>query len=190
MQLGKHAEQFANFLTFAALDPGETFTIKELANATRALPMEGLQSAAVALVRALEGAGEQREEYWRNRVLPYFKSIWPKTREVISPSVSDSLARLCVAAGKAFPEAFDIFRHWLQPVNHPDYLVGRLFESSLCSQFPTDALAFLNAVIGDDAQWLSHELQQCLNEIQGANPTLANDERYSRLNELIRRRGI
>lgn len=189
-QLGKHAEQFAAFLTFAALDPGETFTTKELAHATGALPVEGLQSVAQTLVRALEGAGEQHDEYWRNRVLPYFKSIWPKSVDVITPAISESLARLCVAAREAFPEAFDRFQHWLKPVNHPDYLVDRLLESTLCKQFPAETLAFLNAIIGDDAQWLQQELRQCLEEIQHANVKLAKDTRYCRLSELLRRRGV
>lgn len=185
--LGKHPEQYAAFLTFAALDPGEIFTPKELADATRALPPEGLDGAAQALVRALEGAGEQRGEYWRNRVLPYFTSIWPKSRDVITPAISESLARLCVAAREAFPDALELLRHWLQPVEHPDYPVHLLFEAELCVQFPVDALVFLSSVIGDDAQWLPRKLQQCLDKIQRANPALANDRRFIRLNDLLRR---
>jgi hypothetical protein len=189
-QLGKHAEQFAAFLTFAALDPGETFTAEELAQATRALPIEGLESAAQTLGRALEGAGEQRGEYWRNRVLPYFRSIWPKTIDVITPAVSESLARLCIADREVFPKAFGQLKHWLKPVSHPDYLIDRLLESTLCRELPADALAFLNAIIGNDAQWLPQELRQCLEEIKRANLRLASDERYIRLDDLLQRRGI
>lgn len=186
-QLSKHPEQYAAFLTFAALDPGEIFTPKELADATRALPPEGLHGVAQALVRALEGAGEQRGEYWRNRVLPYFTSIWPKSRDVITPAISESLARLCVAARDAFPEAFDRLRYWLQPVDYPDYVVHLLCEAKLCGQFPEDTLAFLNAVIGDHAHRLPRELRQCLEEIQNIKPALANHIQFIRLNNLVRR---
>ena len=186
-QLGEHAEQYAAFLTFAALDPGEIFTPKELADATRALPPEGLHGVAQALVRALEGAGEQRGEYWRNRVLPYFRSIWPKSRDVITPAISESLARLCIAAREAFPNALELLRHWLQPVEHPDYPVHLLFEAKLCVQFPDDTLAFLHTVIGHNAQWLPRELRQCLHEIQHANQALVSDERFIRLSNLLRR---
>jgi hypothetical protein len=189
-ELGDHAEKFAAFLTFAALDPGETFTTRELAHATGTLPIEGLESAAQTLVRALEGAGEQRGEYWRNRVLPYLKLIWPKSREMISPAVSESLARLCLATREAFPDSFNRLRDWLQPVSHPDYLIVHLLESAFCTNFTADALAFLNAVIGDDAQWLPQELRQCLDKIQHANPKLANDKYYIRLSDLLRRRGV
>ena len=89
-----------------------------------------------------------------------------------------------------FPKAFGQLKHWLKPVSHPDYLIDRLLESTLCRELPADALAFLNAIIGNDAQWLPEELRQCLEEIQNANMKLAKDERYVRLTDLLRRHGI
>ncbi|MEO7861091.1 MAG: hypothetical protein ABIU05_11710 [Nitrospirales bacterium] len=189
-KLGRHADQFSAFLTFAALDPGETFTKDELALATKSLPIEGLGEAAQTLVRALEGAGEQRVEYWRNRVLLYLKWIWPKSQEISSPAVSESLARLCVAAREVFPEAFDQLQHWLKPVNHPDYLVDQFHEMKICEKYPAEALAFLNIIIGNDAQWLPHELQLCLDQIKLTNPSLSGKPSFIRLIDLIRRRGI
>nr|WP_288120021.1 hypothetical protein [Thiomonas sp.] len=74
-----------------------------------------MHDAARALVRALEGAGDQRADYWTNRVAPYLHAIWPKTRDNISPAIAESLGRLCVAAQDAFPEALVLLRAWLQP---------------------------------------------------------------------------
>jgi len=116
--LGEHDGQYASLLTFAALDPGDTFTTAELAAATRSLPPDGLYESAQALVRALEGADEQRADYWTNRVAPYLHAIWPKTRASISPGIAESLGRLWVAAQDAFPEALALLRAWLQPLVH------------------------------------------------------------------------
>ncbi len=189
-ELGKHAEQYAAFLTFVALDAGDTFANKEMADALLHLPADGLESSAQALVRALEGARDQRGEYWHNRVLPFLHNIWPKDRDLITPGISESVARLCVAAAGSFPEALQELRHWLQPVQYPDYPVHLLYEAKLCEQFPADGLTFLDAVVGNDAQWLPKELQQCLDSIRQADPWLVNDARFIRLTELIRRRGI
>ena len=189
-ELGKHAEQYATYLTFVALDPGDRFTTKELAEATYKLPAEGLQSAAQAITRALEGTGEQRGEYWRNRVLPYLKSVWPKTRDVMTPAISEHLGQLCVAAREAFPEALEELRYWLQPVEHPFYLVHLLNKAKLCNQFPSDALAFLNAIIGDNTQLLPQELKQCLDDIEKADQTLAEDASFVRLSQVLERHGI
>lgn len=187
--LGKHDGQYASLLTFAALDPGDTFTTAELATATRSLPPDGLHDAAQALVRALEGAGEQRADYWTNRVAPYLHAIWPKTRDNVSPAIAESLGRLCVAAQDAFPEALALLRAWLQPPAHPDYLVHRLHEAGLCGRFPEQALDFLSLVIGDQTQWPPTDLGDCLEEISSVAPDLDADPRFQQLVVYLRQSG-
>jgi len=187
--LGKHDEQYASMLTFAALDPGDTFTTAELATATRSLPPDGLHAAAQALVRALEGAGDQRADYWKNRVAPYLHAIWPKTRDNVSPAIAGSLGRLCVAAQDAFPEALKLLRAWLQQPAHPDYLVHRLHEAGLCGSFPEQALDFLSLVIADQTQWPPGDLGECLREIKDAMPALEADPRFDRLMAYLHQHG-
>lgn len=179
--LGKLGEQYASLLTFAALDRADTFTIAELASATRALPPDGLRDAAQALMRALDGAGEQRADYWTNRITPYLHAIWPNTRDNISPAIAESLGRLSVAAGDAFPEAMALLRVWLQPPAHPDYLVHRLHEADLCGRFPKQALDFLSLMIDENTQWLPSDLEACLGAIRTADHALEADHRYERL---------
>lgn len=187
--LGKHDEQYASLLTFAALDPGETFSRSDLAIATRALPIDGLRHTAHALVRALEGASEQRDAYWTNRVVPYLQSIWPKSRDNITPGISEALARLCIAAQAAFPQALSALRAWLQPIQHPHVLLHRMLGAGLCAQFPEPALAFIDIVVGDDSQWPSADLTKCLQAITGAESQLIEDDRLKRLSAYLRRHG-
>ncbi len=187
--LGKYAGQYADFLTLIALDPGDTFTTKELAETTSKLPVGGLQMAARAVIRALEGAGEQRGEYWRNRVLPYLKSVWPKTRDVMTPEISEALGWLCIVAKDAFPEALEELHHWLQPIEYPFYLIHLLKNAKLCEQFASDALVFLDAIINDKAQLLP-ELKQCLDDIEKADKLLTKKQSFVRLTQLTERSGI
>ena len=188
--LGKHDGQYASLLTFAALDPGDTFTTAELAAAVRALPADGLHESAQALFRAIEGASDQRTEYWTNRVAPYLHAIWPKTRHHVSPAIAESLARLCIATNDAFPEALALLRAWLLPLPHPDYVVHRLHLAGLCSKYPEEALELLNLVIGDQTQWPPGDLKSCLTAIRTAASDLAADGRYVRLEEYLRGHGI
>ncbi|HBN9625210.1 TPA: SIR2 family protein [Pseudomonas aeruginosa] len=187
--LGKHDGQYASLLTFAALEPGDTFTTVELAIATRSLPPDGLHDAAQALVRALEGSGDQRADYWANRVVPYLHAIWPKTRDNISPVIAESLGRLCIAAQDAFPEALALLRAWLQPATHPNYLVHRLHDTALCGEYPEQALDFLSLVIGDQTQWPPSHLGACLEAIRTAAPELGADPRFEQLMAYLRRHG-
>jgi hypothetical protein len=187
--LGKYGKQYASLLTFAALEPGDTFSRAELTTATRLLSADGRQIAAQTLVRTLESAGEQRAEYWQNRVLPYLKYIWPKSLANLTTAISESLARLCVASQESFPEAQRELKHWLLPLDHPGLVVRRLLEAKLCGHFPKEALAFLDAVIGDNGQWPPVSLSECLKAIRDAQPELEVNRQFQRLREYLQRYG-
>ena len=187
--LGEHRQQFAAFLTYAALGPTDGYTEHEFRSAIGELPQEGLEESAQALFQALEGAADQREEYWKNRVQPFWRQVWPKSRDLATPRIAGSLIRLAIAARGEFPAALTAVQDWLQPIEHPDYMVHLLHESGLCRRFPADALRLLDTVIADQ-QWTPRELGQCLDEIERAAPPLAQDARYLRLQEYFRRRGI
>ena len=175
---------YAALLTSAALDRGDTFTTQELAAATDALPEGGLRDSAEVLIDALEAAGERRVEYWRNRVLPYLQSIWPKGIDRKTPQVSECLGRLCIAAGDEFPEALQELRHWLQPPPYTGRLMAALKDSPLCSQFPDEALDFLVRVTGEEPP-LGSDLADCLRQIRSVAPQLEIDRRFQRLRDVL-----
>jgi hypothetical protein len=186
--LGEHSRQFAAFLTYAALDPVEGYTSEDFQVAIDVLPKEGLQEVAQSLSQALEGAGEKRDDYWRNRVQPFWQRIWPKSRDLASNGIAESLARLCIAADSEFPSALATVADWLRPSEHPHYVVHRLHESGLCSRFPEAALRLLDTVLADQP-WPPQELRQCLDAIAQAMSILQQDNRYRRLMEYARRHG-
>ena len=183
-QLGKYAKRFAVFLTFIALNPSDTFTTKELARATRILPKKGLENSAQALAQTLESAGEQRGEFWKNRIRPYIDSVWPKHIESVSPKISSHLAHLCVVAQDSFPDAVEKLQHWLLPIDHPTHLVRLLHTTNLCEQFPKHSLKLLDAIIDDTFKWAHLELRQCLDKIRSTDNSLVHDPRFQRLANL------
>lgn len=187
--LGKHDGQYAAILTYASLDPGDVFSVAELAQAAGSLPSDGLKDVAATLVRALEGSGDQRTAHWDNRISPYLKSIWPKTATAATPQIAGQFARLCIAAGERFPEAFAQLRIWIREPTNADFLASRLHESGLCARYPETALDFLSVVLGDHVQWIWRYEADCLREIQNAAPQLATDQRFARLVEFVRGRG-
>lgn len=184
-ELGEHRQQFAAFLTYAALGPTEGYTVQEFRSAISALPPEGLEEAAQALSQALEGAADQREDYWRNRVKPFWQDIWPKSRHLATPRIAESLVRLVIAARGEFPAALGAVKDWLKPIEHPHYVLYELHESGLCKRFPAEVLLLLNAVIANQL-WGSEEFSQCLGEIVKVDPLLLQDARYLRLEEYSR----
>jgi hypothetical protein len=179
-QLGEHRRQFAAFLTYASLGPIEDYSMDEFRSAIGALPSGGLEESAQALAQALEGAAEQCEVYWKNRVQPFWRNVWPKFLDLASPQIARSLTRLAIAARGEFPSALIAVQDWLQPIEYPHNEVTRLRVSGLCRRFPSEALKLLNAVI-PATRFESPELTQCLNEISEASPALTRESSYRRL---------
>jgi hypothetical protein len=152
------------------------------------LPQEGLEESAQALYQAIEGAADQREDYWKKRVQPFWQQVWPKSRELATKRISESLSRLAISARDEFPAALTAVIDWVQPIEQPDYVVHLLHESGLCSKYPTDALKLLFAVI-DDQTWAPRKLGQCLNQILQAEPSLVQKPCYASLREYEQKRG-
>ena len=188
-QLGRYREQYASLLTFVALDPRGAFTKLELARATRALPQAALEHTADTLFGAVDSAGDQRADYWRNRVGPYLRSIWPKTPDVNSEEVAEGLARACVAAGDAFPEGFRQVRAWLRPLHYPEHVAHALHEAQLDRRFPEPALGLLHRIVGDEVRGWFRDLTACLTAIRAARQDLEGDHRFRWLVDILRANG-
>lgn len=187
MELGDHRRQFVSFLTYAALEKVSGYTDDDFRIAIKNFPPEGVEHCALVLLRALEGAAEQREDYWENRVLPFWRNLWPKSRDLITPQLAETLSLICIATRNAFPSSLAEVKDWLQPLEFPNHIVTMLYNNQLCSQFPADALTLLASIIVDQ-QWCPKELGKCLDEIRQHVPNLAEDQRYVKLREYLRTR--
>ncbi|MFJ5296722.1 anti-phage defense-associated sirtuin Dsr1 [Pseudomonas sp. NPDC088368] len=185
-ELGVHASQFSTFLTYVALGPVSGYGTDEFRTAIAQLPISGLEQVAKSLAQALGGAAEQREDYWRNRVEPFWRLIWPKTRELVTENIGQSLARLCLAAGDEFPAAFGMVKDWLLPFQHGHFIVKTLMDSGLCTRYPLEALRFLATITGE-LPWVPRELETCLVAISAANGAVQADPEYCRLVDYHRR---
>lgn len=187
-ELGEHGRQFAAFMTYAALEPPDGYSASDFQAAFGMLPLEGLREAAQALSQSMEGVGEQREEYWKNRIRPLWQAIWPKSRDLVSPGIAENLARMAIAAGEEFPAALAAIELWLTPIEHPSYLVNLLKSAGHCRRFGEASLKLLSAVMLDQL-WGWDEIGHCLAEIASRAPELANDPRYFRLQQRAHQRG-
>jgi hypothetical protein len=182
--------QYATLLTFIALEPDKIFTNEELKSAIRDLPEEGRKESIFALVRALDGSSERRAEYWQSRILPFWKSIWPKSRIYKTKKISEPFARLCVATRENFPDALTEFTDWIQPLEHPDYVTHILNQEKLAKQYPQETLNFISWIIGDYKQWPPSDLKNILDDIKAGKPELEEDQMFVVLTDYLRKFAI
>ena len=148
-QLGAGIQSFAAFLTRMALVQPDTLSTYR--SAFEAMPLTGMEAAAKTLLEALENA-EQKEDFWRTRIRPFWR-LWPKSANLVSPQISQSLARLVLATGDEFHDAMALLKDWLQKPEQPEFVVRCLSRTELCSCFPADALSFLDQVVDQNRRW-------------------------------------
>lgn len=185
-ELGESAKQFAAFLTYLALDYTDTYPKKDLVNVFKKIPQEGLNEASFTLTQALSGAGEKREEYWTNRIKPFWHNIWPKSLHCTSVIIAENLAQLSITAASKFPEALDTVYNWLKPIEYPFCIIDQLHESELPNQFPESSLKLLDVIILNQPL-APKKLDMCLKVIEVAKPELRQDDRFKGLSEYLRR---
>ncbi|MCY4005556.1 MAG: SIR2 family protein [Rhodobacteraceae bacterium] len=192
-QLGQCERQYATFLTFVALDSMDSddiFSRSDFARAMAALPPDGLASAADALFRAVDSAGDQRAKYWANRATPFLRSIWPQRTNVdsveVEERVAESLAKACLAAGDAFPDALEQVSGRLRPLRWASDRIAREIlntDPDLIQDYPEKVLDLLDHIVGEQS-YVSNELSQCLESIESKYPDLAGDQRFERLQSI------
>jgi len=184
--LGDHGRQYATVLTFAALDPADIFSRTEIQAAIRALPQDGLEHCARALVQALGSAGDQRAEYWSNRVQPFIEKIWPKATMAAPKLITEQFARLALAAGESFPEAFAVVKPWLVLIEYPYTIINDLKQYDTCANFPREALHLISLIVGKGV-WPTPELVNCIETIATAAPELVETDVFKQLEDYVRR---
>jgi hypothetical protein len=179
-ELSKHGRQFPSFLTFAALMSIDGYSQLEFRLAIEALPRKGLEEVIRTLVQAAEESSGQREEYWKNRIRPFWQSIWPKSNDLVTETIASLVAKLCITNPEEFPIALFTLIDWLRPIEHPDFIVHKLYESGLPDRFPNESFRFLSTIIDHKSKG-ARELTQCLDVIARVSPSLKQNSEFNRL---------
>ena len=120
---------------------------------------------------------------------PYLKSTWPRTTDITSRAIAESLARLSLAAGSEFPQAYTRVRPWMKPIAFPDQLVRRIHESGICADSPEPALDLLRKIMDHNAQCPRTDLEECLKALRTADPSLEEAPRFVWLVDYLRQHG-
>ncbi|MCL1060340.1 SIR2 family protein [Shewanella gelidimarina] len=183
-ELGECQRQYSSILTFAALDRIDGYSTEDFRKAIEALPQAGLDKVAQILLQTQKGADHNAEEYWKGRILPFWKDYWPKTRTKLSIQISSSLTELSIAAKGEFPHALNVFADWLVPTQDY-YMINILNDSGLIERFPMDSLNLLYLIV-DLTKLPPRSLKESLDSIKRADSTLGEKTEYKKLSEFFR----
>ncbi|WP_423206855.1 hypothetical protein E2974_18445 [Paracoccus yeei] len=182
--------QYLSLITFAAMEPNGTFASTDFRNVFNRLSIASLSEVANMMFRAQQGAEEKRQNYFDNRIAPFFKSYWPKDANKKTAKVSEAFANLCAVSGDALPKALKLLSDWLQPVTDMNLMIHLLAESDTPSRHPWSVLDLLSRSIDVQAPWPSHELRSVLNQLLQGDPAIQQEDRYQALQIYLEQKGL
>ena len=138
----------------------------------------------------LTGVVRNDNERWPKFGKPFLEKAWPRERKLQTESTSKQFWRLAQAAGTEYPDVVDTVFPYLGTVSQL-HSMGNLLEthngeegSGLAAMYPQHTLKLLHALVPDDPMQPPYDLGTVLELIGNAYPTLRQDPRWRRLNQI------
>lgn len=121
---------------------------------------------------------------WLQEFSKIFYTVWPAGKKHQTRMASLSLAKLAVASGEAFPDAWNTIKPYIINLDEdwPSlYFATTEQAKSVADTFPRQMLDLLWTLLRPATRGQSHELAEVLDRIALASPTLARDRRFQLL---------
>jgi hypothetical protein len=129
---------------------------------------------------------------WRKFGRPFIEEMWPQENQLQTPETTDGLVRVAEAAGDDFPTAVGAILPFLRPVEYPDMFIfrerrprGGTEGEPLSKRWPQASLLVADKIIAEQLRSVPYELQQFLQDIAEADPSLQGSRAWRRLDRLV-----
>jgi hypothetical protein len=185
-RLGAFEEQISTLFGYVCIDQPDWLSTEETRNALRMTDAKGRAANSRVVFRHLQGAADKCEAMWRTLVGPWLDRSWPKDRALVDPHSALNLALAAVHTGGAFESAVHLVEPFLTESENYSHVVDHLVETSHPEEWPAAALRLLDVV---DTAWIwpDRNLRDLLMRLLAAEPGLAGDHRFRRLDEYLLR---
>lgn len=181
-ELGEEpAKAAAEVLAGICLQGKDLINFEEARRLLAEFDTDQLSRVAWWLWRQVDGAAEQRAEFWRNTAEPWFKSCWPRDLKKKDASIASMLAYTALASGDAFQEAVDTILPALVPIGEVWQFAHQV--GSQPEVFPRSTLALLARVVDTSTRDAAERLSNLLNRLERADSSIENDHDFSRLRD-------
>ncbi|MGD9668542.1 MAG: SIR2 family protein [Hyphomicrobiaceae bacterium] len=134
--------------------------------------------------------GRPAHQLWREVFSKMFEVLWPAGKQHQSDRASIPLAKLALAAGEAFPEAWSAVRPYVLSLNEDwptFYFLANEDAQPVIDRYPQVVLDMLWTLLKPATRGQSHELEKVLERLANAEPALRRDRRYQMLETRVMR---
>ena len=136
--------------------------------------------------------GRKNDNGWTELVIPLINQDWPRERRYRTSASMRAWISLLDGTGDCFPVVYEAVKKFLMPVetnDQPFYRFTRELsdESPITTLFPETTLDLINRVTPQVLTRTPYQLPLILALIAETEPSLASDNRYLRLIDLVER---
>ena len=159
----------------------------KLASVITYFTTEDLHTMVRYLGVLIKNPEERLENYWEERINPFLKNCWPKSKKFNTGDTAQEFALMCIYGKESFKTIYESVKHYLVEITYPSYVIIELKESELCGKYPKETLDLLYRTIGSNLERVFDQsyLITCLKEIDEADSTLRSISEYSQLFDVI-----
>ena len=124
--------------------------------------------------------------FWRERVLPWLKKIWPPDSIIRGKGVSKHFAVATILADESFKDVFEFVRRYLRPGNMFTIL-NDLAESKHPEKHPSETIYFLKLIYDEsEAQQNKFKFEKILQRVIKKKPKFQDDATVRNWREALR----
>jgi hypothetical protein len=124
----------------------------------------------------------ESDDAWRDLVVEFLSSVWPRTRRSKSGRISARIAKLAISVPSIFPAVVAAAVPLIEKSNDEYLLLHGLTEKGgVVEQYPEETLNLLYHLLPADIGRWPHKIEEVLDRLAQALPTLKSDRRWVEL---------
>jgi hypothetical protein len=165
------------------------YSVKEQQNVLNSIGQEGLKAIAQFIELSLGEDTQQIDQYWKNRIKPFFINAWPKEAKFLCPEISGSFAVMSLALDGEFEDAVKSIKSILTPFDINRFLT-KLKKSQHIEKHPRTAFDLLATVFDTNVEqcWFVDDLREVIASLVENCPDLKSDPRYIKIEQFLKRK--
>ncbi|MGH8059989.1 MAG: hypothetical protein ACREOH_22590, partial [Candidatus Entotheonellia bacterium] len=144
---------------------------------------DDFRSRTLWQLRQWSSKTQEGEESWREKVPVFLTTVWPRHIKAKSPRITARLLDLAFSDATSFPEIADIIMPLVTKSDREHLWLPSLRESkgNVVDQYPDKVLGLLSAVLPENVAVWPYDIENTLERIWIADPSLLKDPRLIEL---------
>lgn len=187
-ELGKKTEVIFKLFAFICFESTTLYRIEEQQKVLNAIGQEGLKTIARFIEQTMGEKSQQNDQYWKNRIKPFFINAWPKENKFLCSEISQSFAVMSLSLDDEFGNAVESIKSIFTPFNIVWFL-RKLNQSQHIEKHPLTVFDLLATVFDTNIERYGfvNDLREVIASLIDKCPDIKNDPRYVKIEQFLKR---